>query len=140
MHLLHRLSCPWASDGLPDARYRGEYAELVAASFLRARGLRILRRRFRYGRRGELDIVARSGEHLVVCEVKSTVAPEFGAPARAINHAKRRLLRHGARNWLMLLGRRVPVRFDVVEVYLAAGKRPRIEWRRDIFPLNERPQ
>ena len=47
--------------------YRGDYAELVAASFLRTQGLRILRRNFRWGRRGELDIVARRGDTLIVC-------------------------------------------------------------------------
>ena len=136
MRLLHKLNCPWNSDSAaPDARYRGEYAELVAASYLRARGVRVLRRRFRHGRRGELDIVARHGEHLVICEVKSTIAPEFGAPARAINHSKRRLLRIGAWNWLRLLKRQVPVRFDVVEVYLHAGQPPRVEWRQGVFPL-----
>ena len=67
--------------------------------------------------------------------MKSTISPESGAPSRAINHAKRRLLRHGAYNWLRLLRRRVPVRFDVVEVYLRAGERPRVEWRQNVFPL-----
>lgn len=136
MHLLHRLSCPWSSDAeAPDARYRGEYAELVAASYLRSRGVRILRRRFRLGRRGELDLVARQKDTLVICEVKSTIAPEFGAPARAINHHKRRLLRLGAWNWLALLGQKIPVRFDIVEVYLRAGRPPRVEWRQGAFGL-----
>ena len=134
MHLLHRLSCPWSTDReAPNARYRGEYAELVAASYLRAKGVRVLRQRFHLGRRGELDIVARQGDTLVICEVKSTISPESGAPSRAINYHKRRLLRVGARNWLYLLGRKVPVRFDVVEVYLHAGQRPLVEWRQNAF-------
>ena len=136
MRLLHKLRCPWSSDAAPEPSYRGQYAELVAASYLRARGLRILRRNFRWGRRGELDIVARQGDTLVVCEVKSTISPESGAPARAVNHSKRRLLRYGAYNWLRLLGKPVPVRFDVVEVYLQAGKAPRIHWSTNCFPLN----
>ena len=135
LHLLHRLSCPWSSEHTPDARYRGDYAELVAASYLRAHGLRVLRHKFRHGSRGELDVVARWQDTLVVCEVKSTISPESGAPARAINHSKRRLLRHGAQNWLALLGKRVPVRFDVVEVYLQAKKRPLVQWRKGVFPL-----
>ena len=135
MHLLHRLNCPWSSEQPPNTAYRGEYAELVAASYLRSQGLRVLRRRFRHGRSGELDIVARSGNILVICEVKSTISPKSGAPARAINHAKRRLLRIGARNWLRLLGREVPVRFDVIEVYLQARKQPRIEWRQNVFTI-----
>ena len=136
LRLLHRWRCPWNSEETaPDKQYRGAYAELVAASFLRAHGLRILRRNFRWGRRGELDIVARDADYLVICEVKSTISPQFGAPSRAINHSKRRLLRIGAWNWLSLLGRRVPVRFDVVEVYLAPSSAPRVEWRQNVFPL-----
>lgn len=135
MHLLHRLSCPWNSENPPPVIYRGEYAELVAESYLRTRGLRILRRRFRWGRRGELDLVAREGDTLVICEVKSTISPASGAPARAINHTKRRLLRVGAYNWLKLLGRRVPVRFDIIEVYLRAQQRPLIQWQQNAFPL-----
>lgn len=120
---------------MPAPAYRGAYAELVAASFLRAHGLRILRRNFRLGRRGELDIVARRGDTLVICEVKSTISPASGAPSRAVNATKRRLLRHGAANWLHLLGRPVPVRFDYIEVYLAPRMRPTIVWRQNTFPL-----
>ena len=136
LHLLHRLRCPWNSESLPETRYRGDYAELVAASYLRSQGLRILRRNFRWGRSGELDIVSRSGDFLVICEVKSTISPESGDPARAIDATKRRLLRTGAYNWLYLLGRRIPVRFDVVEVFLKAGEKPIVRWSRDAFPLN----
>ncbi len=121
---------------MPDSRYRGAYAELVAASFLRAQGLRILRRNFRWGQRGELDIVAREKDELVFCEVKGTVSPASGDPIRAINSGKRRLLRIGAFNWLSLLGHRVPTRFDVVEVFLAAGQKPALRWSRDVFPFS----
>ena len=108
----------------------------MAASFLHSQGLRILRRNFRWGRRGELDIVARHGDCLVFCEVKSTIAPASGDPARAINLHKRRLLRIGAANWFYLLGRRVPARFDVVEVFLAAGQKPVLRWSRNVFPIS----
>ena len=97
--------------------------------------MRILRQNFRWGRRGELDIVARQGDSLVVCEVKGTISPESGAPARAINYSKRRLLRVGAHNWLRLLRREVPVRFDVVEVYMRAREVPVINWKQAVFGL-----
>ena len=136
LHLLHKLRCPWSSDSAPDSRYRGAYAELVATSFLRGQGLRILRHNFRWGRRGELDIVARHNNVLVFCEVKSTISPGSGDPIRAINFGKRRLLRAGAANWLLLLGRSVPTRFDVVEVFLAADQRPVLRWSQNVFPLS----
>lgn len=125
MHLLHRWSCPWASsEEAPPPAWRGEYGELVAASYLRAAGYRVLRQRFRYGTGGEVDLVCRHGEELVFTEVKSTVSARSGSAARRVDREKRELLRRGARNWLMLLGFPVPYRFDIVEVELPAGQRP----------------
>lgn len=112
----------------------------MAASFLRAQGLRILRRNFCWGGRGELDIVARHGDILVACEVKSTISPASGAPARAINKKKRRHLRIGAYNWLRLLGYRVPVRLDIIEVYLQAREIPQLQWHQNAFPLDGKAQ
>lgn len=137
MHLLHRWSCPWDSDTPPPARYRGAYAELVAASWLRSHGLKVLRHNFRYGRSGEVDIVCRDGDTLVFIEVKSTIRPEHGTPARAVNRRKRRLLRRGARNWLRLLGYTVPIRFDIVEIILRTDAAPIVTHRKAAFTLRE---
>lgn len=137
MHLLHRWNCPWTADALPDRRTVGAYGELVAASFLRAQGVKILRQDFRWGRRGEVDLVARQGETLVFCEVKSATSTAAGAPGRMVNRAKRELLRWGARNWLHLLGHPVPYRFDVVEVLLFPGEKPRLNWIRKAFTMEE---
>ncbi len=116
-------------------RYRGAYAELVAASWLRAHGLKVLRRNFRCGRSGEIDLVCREGDALVFVEVKSTIHPEHGAPSRAVNRRKRRLLRRGARNWLYMLGFAVPVRFDIVEVVLRCSAPPLVIRRTSVFSL-----
>lgn len=118
-------------------RYRGEYAELVAASWLRAHGVKVLRRNFRYGRSGEVDIVCREGDTLVFIEVKSTIHPEHGTPSRAVNRRKRQLLRRGARNWIRLLGYTVPIRFDIVEVFLRTNAAPTVSRRKAAFTLHE---
>ena len=137
LHLLHRWSCPWASDTPPTRRYIGEYGELVAASWLRTQGLRVLRRNFRWGDSGEVDIVCREGDVLVFIEVKSNAALAHGAPARAVNRRKRELLRRGARNWLRLLNRSIPIRFDIVEVRLPGGEKPIIHHRKAAFTAQE---
>lgn len=120
-------------------RYRGEYAELVAASWLRTQGVKVLRRNFRYGRSGEVDIVCREGDTLVFVEVKSTIHPEHGTPSRAVNRRKRELLRRGARNWLRLLGYSVPIRFDIVEVVLRTNAPPMINRRKSVFAMRASP-
>ncbi len=138
MHLLHRCSCPWGSDTVPNGAYVGAYGELVAASYLRAQGLKVLRRNFRWGNSGEVDLVCRDGDTLVFCEVKSSTSPAHGSPARAVNRDKRDLLRRGARNWLRLLPLDAPYRFDIVVVYLHPRHRPTVEWNRNAFPMKGR--
>ena len=140
LRVLHRLRVPWGPRELPPPRRFGRYGERVAASWLRAHGHRILRTNWRWGRRGELDIVSREGDTLVITEVKSALGTRGGAPARHVDRHKRELLRHGAHNWLRLLNspRPVPVRFDIIEVYLPAGAVPEIERLENAFPLKDK--
>lgn len=137
LHLLHRWRFPSLPEKLTDRAYTGRYSEFVAASWLRAHGFKVLRQNFRWGRRGEVDVVCRLGDTLVFVEVKSSTTHRHGQPGRHINYAKRILLRYGARKWLSLLKRPVPVRFDVVEVYLRAGQRPEVVHSPGAFTLYE---
>jgi len=44
-----------------------------------------------------------------------------------VDAGKRALIERGANEWLRLLGtREIPWRFDVIEVYVEAGKPPRV--------------
>lgn len=122
---------------MPPATYRGLYGEAVAASYLRAKDYRILRQRFRYGSGGEIDLVCRKGDTLVFVEVKSSISTAGGAPARRVTREKRNLIRRGARNWLRLLHKDVPYRFDMVEVLLPAAARPVITHTEHAFTLQE---
>lgn len=122
---------------MPDRRAIGFYGEQTAASFLRSRGVRILRQNFRWGGRGEIDLVGRQGDTLLFCEVKSATSTAPGAPRRAVNRKKRELLRLGARNWLELLGKPVPFRFDVVEVLLRPAEKPQLNWIQHAFGMEE---
>ena len=94
---------------------RGRWAELAAAWWLRARGYRVLARNLRVGGR-EVDVLARRGDLLVVCEVKARRHHGRGSPLEAVNDAKqRRLLEAGE----LLLTRHPEVRelrFDVITV------------------------
>ena len=118
----------------------GQYGELVAASWVRSHGMRVLRHNFRWGDAGEIDLVCRQGDTLVFCEVKTTTSPDSGAPARAVDRFKRQKQRSGARRWLQLLGREVPIRFDILEVWLTAGQKPRIRHTPGAFSLREGSQ
>jgi len=99
---------------MSDHRY-GRLAEGMAAWALRLRGYRIVGRNMRVAGR-EVDVVARRGGLLVVCEVKARRNRRFGAPASAVGAQRQQRLREAA----AVLASRDPsirhVRVDVIAV------------------------
>ena len=92
----------------------GRLGEHAAARYLIAGGLRIVDRNWRCPA-GELDIIARHGRTLVVCEVKTRAGERYGHPVEAVNLAKARRLRRLAARWLAAhRGRYDEVRVDVL--------------------------
>jgi putative endonuclease len=97
-------------------RELGAHGERVAAAYLTDTGLRVLDRNWRC-REGELDIVAREGEALVFCEVKTRRGVGYGHPVEAVTVPKQRRLRTLAQRWLAAHDEHAPdLRFDVVGV------------------------
>jgi putative endonuclease len=98
----------------------GNHGERIAAAYLTAAGLRVLDRNWRC-RDGELDIVARDGDTLVFCEVKTRRGVGFGHPAEAVTPVKQRRLRTLAQRWLATHDEHAPdLRFDVVGVLVGS--------------------
>ena len=94
----------------------GRYGEQVAARALTDAGMTVLARNWRCDA-GEIDIVARDGDVLVVCEVKTRTSTRFGTPLEAITYAKGARLRRLAARWMAETGvHPAEVRFDVVGV------------------------
>lgn len=77
----------------------GRYGEDVAVAHLTAAGLHVLARNWRC-RDGEIDIVARDGDVLVMCEVKTRRNADFGTPLDAVTPVKAARLRRLASQWL----------------------------------------
>lgn len=99
----------------------GRYGEDVAARHLTESGLVVLARNWRC-REGEIDIVAREGDVLVICEVKTRRDTTHGTPVEAVTPRKADRLRILAQRWLAAHEARPrAVRFDVVAV-LASGQ------------------
>ena len=119
----------------PGKKSVGERGEDLAARHLRRRGCRVLKRNYA-SPLGEMDIIARDGEVLVVVEVKTRASDDFGGPLAAVDVRKQRKLAQVAQCYLKQhrLGE-VPCRFDVVGVTLVEGKEPVIEHIRDAFTL-----
>ena len=112
-----------------DRRQAGSLAENSACAFLEAQGFTIVARNF-LRRVGELDIVARAGELLVIAEVRTRASDRFGGAAASIGRAKQRRIAATAALFLQLHAelRRCRVRFDVI--ILRDGS---IEWLKHAF-------
>jgi putative endonuclease len=99
----------------------GETGERAAKKHLQKRGLKFLAANFASDR-GEIDLVFRDADCLVMVEVKTRSSEDWVRPAAAVNARKRRLLTQTALDYLRLLKNPpVKVRFDIVEVLLSDG-------------------
>ena len=78
---------------------RARWAEELVARWYRQQGFDILAMNWRmYG--GELDVVARRNNLLVVCEVKARANHAFGSPAEALSSRKQQLVRRAGRTFI----------------------------------------
>jgi putative endonuclease len=98
----------------------GRYGEDLAARRLAEAGMTVLERNWRCGRTGEIDIVARDGDVLVVCEVKTRRGGAFQHPMAAVTPKKAERLRGLAERWIQTHGGAPPggVRVDLIGVVL----------------------
>ena len=101
----------------------GDIGEDLARRWMWAHGMKVLYRQYVANGGGEVDIVARHGEVLIFCEVKTRTSRQFGRPADAVDQEKQKLITRGAHAWIRELGY-TPLlfRFDIIEVNLTEGE------------------
>ena len=123
------------TDGQPrDRIWVGNYGEKVATAWLQSQGCKILARNYRGPRRGEVDIIARDRKLLLFVEVKTRREGSKIRGLDAVGKEKQGLIERGANSWLKRLGtRQLPWRFDVIEVNVEDGRKPRINHVKDAF-------
>jgi putative endonuclease len=112
----------------------GKHAEDAAALFLQQQGLEILQRNYRR-RSGELDIVARADDVLVIVEVRTRSTEQFGGAAASIDGWKCHKIIRATTQLLQQHKElaKLRVRFDVIVVYEPGAEKPRVEWIRHAF-------
>jgi len=112
----------------------GRRAEELAAEFLRAQGFEILQRNY-LRRLGELDVIARRADLLVIAEVRTRSSAAFGGAAASVDRRKQQRISRAATALLQQRAdlARLAVRFDVVVVSDPHGAAPRIEWIQHAF-------
>lgn len=98
----------------------GAFGERLAANYLRDAGMVILDRNWTH-RFGEIDIVARDGDAVVVCEVKTRTGTTHGTSSEAVTPTKAARLRNLAQAWIdQHVVRPDSLRIDVVAVHIPA--------------------
>jgi putative endonuclease len=117
----------------PTTRQKGDDGELIAVAHLKKMGLEIVETQYRFGKKGEIDIIARDGDTLVFCEVKLRKTDEFGPPEYAITPRKQQQIRRTAQGYLFEHEiREHNCRFDVVAIRMEKG-RADINYLRNAF-------
>lgn len=94
----------------------GAYGETLAARHLTGQGMVLLDRNWRC-EAGEIDLVLRDGDVLVVCEVKTRSSVRCGTPHEAVTDIKVARLRRLAVRWVEERGVAVrDIRIDLVGI------------------------
>lgn len=110
----------------------GQAGEERAAAFLISQGFAVLERGFRYGRYGEIDIIAAKDTTLIFVEVKNRKSDRFGGSRNAVSEKKLTRLRNTARHYLqthpMAEKKYTLMRFDLI-----AFDEGELQWIEDIL-------
>lgn len=118
---------------MTERRARGDRAEQLAVDHLVATGHAIEARNWSC-REGELDIVARRGDVLVIVEVRSASTDWLRSPTVTVSAAKQKRVARAAERYLAVCrGARRDLRFDVIGVRFVPDGPPQIEHIENAF-------
>lgn len=118
-----------------DRNELGRRGEQAAATYLGRVGFTILDTNWRT-KAGEVDIVARDGDALVLVEVKTRRTLTKGTPEDAVSPTKQRRLGRLASAYLQRMDREPDeVRFDVVTIYVLGEDRALLRHHRAAFTV-----
>ncbi|ACI22018.1 MULTISPECIES: YraN family protein [Thermodesulfovibrio] len=93
----------------------GKEGEKLAIDYLLTKGYKILEKNFRTPF-GEIDIIAKDGNFIVIIEVKRRLSDKFGKPELSVNYTKQQKLKKLALYYISMLKKEYPVRFDVIAI------------------------
>lgn len=112
----------------------GAREEQLALDYLCARGQKLVTRNFR-AKTGELDLVMREGDMLVVVEVRKRSYSAFGGGAESVDARKQRRLAQTAQIFIATHPQLADsaLRFDVV----AFDADDRMEWIQNAFVVED---
>jgi putative endonuclease len=102
---------------------KAKEGEEHACKHIASLGYRIIKRNFRFGKVGEIDIVAYDGDTLVFVEVKTRSDYSHGSPEASVDPRKQSQLKRVAKMYYYVNALNdVVCRFDVVAIELIGKK------------------
>jgi putative endonuclease len=118
--------------GSPHNSNLGAYGERLAAERLVEAGMVVVERNWHCDL-GEIDLVLRDGDVLVVCEVKTRSSSAYGHPLEAVSPVKCARLRRLAARWVQAHDVHPHgIRIDLVGVLLGERGPARVEHVRGV--------
>jgi putative endonuclease len=111
--------------GKQENKTTGNRGESLACEFLQQKGYKILQRNYR-SKWGEVDIIAKTNQTVVLVEVKTKTSNVYGEPWEMVNSWKIEQVKKMGEAWCREYGWEGRVRMGVVGVYLDQEE-PRIE-------------
>lgn len=115
----------------------GQKGERAAASFLENRGLEILECNWKCSY-GEVDIVAKDGDALVFCEVKTRRSSSAGLPEEAVTLAKQKRYSRIAKVYASRTEEEyVDIRFDVIAIFVLTDSQALLRYIKNAFVVVE---
>ncbi|MFK7033308.1 YraN family protein [Flavobacterium oreochromis] len=93
----------------------GKQGEQIAVDYLLKNGYEILEQNYQ-ARKGEIDIIARKEDWLIVIEVKTRTSVEYGNPEDFVNKKKIKLLVKAIDEYVEKTNLDLEIRFDIISV------------------------
>ena len=102
---------------------KGREGESLACEFLESLGYQIVKRNFKLGKNGEIDIVAKDKDEYVFVEVKARKNANYSDPLFSIDFRKVKSIRRTAETFLYV-NKLVDVscRFDIITIDYSKSK------------------
>lgn len=112
--VLKKISADFLKSGGHNRRL-GIKGEKAAAKYLKRKGFKILCRNLKTPF-CEIDIVAKMGDILIFCEVKTRTGVDYGTPSEAVDARRTARYKRAAEFYLKRFKEEHTIRFDVIEV------------------------
>lgn len=95
----------------------GRYGEEMALQYLKEKGHLVLARNWRFGK-GELDLITRDEQFIIITEVKTRTNDKYGSPHEDVNETKQALLEETAEAYVLENNIDLELRFDIISIVL----------------------